>query len=68
MSAKEMLEIAVVNRIRTRSRVIFPRFKFFLTAEGVTGERSKGEETEKTGGTQESLEVSRGSEEETITV
>ena len=50
VSARKMLEIAVVNRIRTRSRVILPRFKNFLTAEGVTGEKSKGEETEETGG------------------
>ena len=58
-----MLEVAVVNRIRTRSRVIFPRFKNFLTAEEVTGERSKGKETGETGGIRESLEVSKGSEE-----
>ena len=64
VSARKMLEITAVNRIRTRSSVIFPRFKNVLTAEGVTGERSKGEETGKTGGIQESLEVSKGSEEE----
>ena len=61
VSARKMLEIAVVNRIRTRSRVIFPRFKNFLTDEGVTGERSIGEETVETGGVQESSEVSKGS-------
>ena len=56
-----MLDIAVVNRIRTRRRIIFPRFKIFLTAVGVTGNRSKGEETGQTGGIQESLEA-KGSE------
>ena len=59
-----MLEVVVVNRIRTRSRVILPRFKIFLTAEGVTGQRSKREETRKTGGIQEGLEVYKGSEED----
>ena len=43
-----MLEIAVVNIIMTRSRDNFPRFKNFLTAEGVTGGKSKGEETGET--------------------
>ena len=64
VSARKMLETAVVNRIRTRSRVIFLRFRTFLTAEGVTGNRSKGGETGETGGIQERLEVSKGSEEE----
>ena len=64
VSARKMLELAIVNRIRTRSRVIFPRFKNFSTAEGVTEERSNVEETGETGGIQESLKVSKGSEEE----
>ena len=32
-----------------------------MTAEGITGERSKGEETGETGGIQENSEVSKGS-------
>ena len=64
VSARKILEVAVVNRIRTRCRVIFPIFKNFLTEEGVTGERSKGEETGETGGILEILDVSKESEEE----
>ena len=33
----------------------FQNLRIFLTAEGVTGERSKGEETGEMGGIQESL-------------
>ena len=52
-------------RIRTRSRVIFPRFKNFLTAEGSNlKERLIKAETEETGGMQESSDVSKGSVEE----
>ena len=47
VSARKMLEVDMLNRMRTRSGVISPRLKNFLTAKGVTGERSKGEEQER---------------------
>ena len=59
VSSRKMFDVARTNRIWTRSRVTFPRLKNFLTADGVTWERSKGEETGETGGSQESLEISK---------